>query len=306
VIRTQSPLNARETRRGSSGGAVLDLNRRVAEESWDVVVGVTRHPVQVRGAVAALAEATRLFVFVSSGNVYADHSFPGQDETGELVAGLDRDVMESMESYGPAKVACEQLVRQGFGQERALIARVGLIGGPGDVFDRTGYWPLRLARPASEDGAVLVPECARASDTSHRRPRPRGVDRRCERQGTGWHLQFHRPDDDLLRASGDCARSRPTQWAPGPRRSAVAALARRAEWMGERSMPLWIADPDWIGFNAMDSGRARGAGLMTRPLRETLADTLAWELTRDPARIRQAGLSDADERALLSVYPDSL
>jgi nucleoside-diphosphate-sugar epimerase len=62
--------------------------------------------------VAALADRARLFVFVSSGNVYADHSFPGQDETGELVAALDRDVMESMESYGPAKVACEQLVRQ--------------------------------------------------------------------------------------------------------------------------------------------------------------------------------------------------
>jgi 2'-hydroxyisoflavone reductase len=155
--------------RGLSGetavGAVLvradrtrpDAYERVAEGSWDVVVDVTRHPGQVRGAVAALADRTRLFVFVSSGNVYADHSFPGQDETGELVAALDRDVMESMESYGPAKVACEQLVRQGFGQERALIARVGLIGGPGDVFDRTGYWPLRFARPPSEDGAVLVP-----------------------------------------------------------------------------------------------------------------------------------------------------
>jgi hypothetical protein len=73
------------------------------------------------------------------------------------------------------------------------------------------------------------------------------------------------------------------------------------EWMGARSLPLWIADPDWIGFNAKESSRARGAGLMTRPLQETLADTLAWELTRDPGRIRQAGLSDEDERRLLSL-----
>jgi nucleoside-diphosphate-sugar epimerase len=70
------------------------------------------------------------------------------------------------------------------------------------------------------------------------------------------------------------------------------------EWMGERSMPLWLANPDWIGFNANDNSRARGAGLITRPLEETLRDTLAWELTREPDRRRQAGLSDDDERAL--------
>jgi 2'-hydroxyisoflavone reductase len=302
--------------RGLSGetavGAVLvradrtrpDAYERVAEGSWDVVVDVTRHPGQVRGAVAALADRTRLFVFVSSGNVYADHSFPGQDETGELVAALDRDVMESMESYGPAKVACEQLVRQGFGQERALIARVGLIGGPGDVFDRTGYWPLRFARPASEDGAVLVPNAPQLPTQV--------IDVRdlaawiVDASGRGLvgtfnvtgptmtfseHLEIARA---VARHNGRLVRADP-QWllSHGVR-----------EWMGERSMPLWIADPDWIGFNARDSSRARGAGLMTRPLQETLADTLAWELTRDPARTRQAGLSDEDERALLSVYPD--
>jgi hypothetical protein len=73
------------------------------------------------------------------------------------------------------------------------------------------------------------------------------------------------------------------------------------EWMGPRSLPLWLADPAWIGFNANDSSRARGAGLVTRPLHETLADTLAWEKTRDPARARQAGLSDDQERALLAA-----
>ena len=69
--------------------------------------------------------------------------------------------------------------------------------------------------------------------------------------------------------------------------------------LGERSLPLWLADPDWIAFNANDNSRVRGAGLTARPLEETLKDTLAWELTRDPARTRQAGLSDDDERTLL-------
>ena len=71
-------------------------------------------------------------------------------------------------------------------------------------------------------------------------------------------------------------------------------------WMGERSLPLWLFDPDWRGFNALDSSRARAAGLHTRPLEQTLTDTLAWELTRSPGRVRRVGLTDRDERALLA------
>ncbi len=69
--------------------------------------------------------------------------------------------------------------------------------------------------------------------------------------------------------------------------------------MGERSLPLWLGDLGWAGFSTRDAGKARAAGLATRPLAETLADTLAWETTRDPDRARSAGLSDTDQRALL-------
>lgn len=71
------------------------------------------------------------------------------------------------------------------------------------------------------------------------------------------------------------------------------------EWMGERSLPLWLADPDWRGFSANDSSPAQAAGLSLRPLAETLSDTLAWELAGDRDRPRRAGLSDGDETALL-------
>ena len=72
-------------------------------------------------------------------------------------------------------------------------------------------------------------------------------------------------------------------------------------WMGERSLPLWLVDPDWLGFNARDSSKARQDGLTTRPLEQTLADTLSWELTRPADRRRRAGLTDNDERALLAA-----
>ena len=123
---------------------------QVSQQDWDVVVDVSRQPGHVVRAVTALERRSESFVFVSSGNVYADHGTPGDDESAALLPALVGDVMESMETYGEAKVACERHVLAAFGTDRTLIARAGLIGGPGDIFDRTGYWPLRFVRPAAE------------------------------------------------------------------------------------------------------------------------------------------------------------
>jgi hypothetical protein len=211
--------------------------------------------------------------------------------------------METMESYGEAKVACEDHVLRGMGGDRALIARAGLIGGPGDVSDRSGYWPLRFARPASSDGAVLVPDApdlvAQVIDVRDLATwivdaAERGVTGRFNATGESvpflQHLETARA---VAGHAGPVVRADPG-W--------LQSLGVQ-EWTGPRSLPLWLADPAWVGLNAADGSRARAAGLVTRPLRETLADTLAWETTRDPARTRRAGLSDEQERALLEALP---
>jgi 2'-hydroxyisoflavone reductase len=299
--------------RGSSGdppeGALLvradrtqpGAYERVAGETWDVAVDLTRQPGQAKSAVAALAARVALFVFVSSGNVYADHSIVGQDEDGALLPALDSDVMESMETYGQAKVACERHVLRGFGSDQTAIARVGLIGGPGDIFDRTGYWPLRFARPARADGAILVPD---APDLPTQVIDVRDLAAWIVEAGTRGTAGIFNVTGETVRFPEHLEIARAVAGHIGPvvRADQRWLLAQGVlEWMGERSLPLWLADPDWIGFNARDSGKAREAGLITRPLEETLEDTLAWELTRDPARTRQAGLSDDDERALLEA-----
>jgi nucleoside-diphosphate-sugar epimerase len=272
---------------------------RVAGDTWDVAVDLTRQPGQARSAVAALAGRVASMVFVSSGNVYADHSIVAQDEDGALLAALESDVMESMETYGEAKVACERHVLQGFGPDRTAIARVGLIGGPGDIFDRTGYWPLRFARPARADGAVLVPD---APDLPTQVIDVRDLAAWIVEVGTrGVAGIFNVTGETVLFPEHlDVARAVAGHTGPVVRADQRWLLAQGVrEWMGERSLPLWLADPDWIGFNARDNSRARAAGLITRPLEATLEDTLAWELTRGPTRTRGAGLSDDDERALL-------
>ncbi|MGQ0466267.1 MAG: NAD-dependent epimerase/dehydratase family protein [Sporichthyaceae bacterium] len=293
-----APTGARFVRADRTGP---DAYREVADAAWDVVIDLSRQPGQVRGAVAALSESARFWVFVSSGNVYAEHSLPGRDENATLLPALEGEVMESMETYGQAKVACERHVLERLGPDRTLVARAGLIGGPGDLFDRTGYWPLRFARPSTADGAVLVPDDPELATQV--------ID---VRDLAGWLLDAARSRiAGVFNATGETVAlaahlelARAVAGHRGPLRAASPSwlLAHGVqEWMGERSLPLWLADPGYRGFNANDSAKARAAGLVTRPLEQTLADTLAWELTRDAGHPRRAGLSDDDERTLLAA-----
>ena len=82
--------------------------------------------------------------------------------------------------------------------------------------------------------------------------------------------------------------------APAP--EAWLAEQGVSEWSGPRSLPLWLADPDWYGLNARSTDRALAAGLALRPLEQTVRDILT-EQTEQPAG---AGLSDDDERELLT------
>jgi nucleoside-diphosphate-sugar epimerase len=282
-----------------------DAYDAVIRDVWDVVVDVSRQPGQVGGATAALAERSRSFIFISSGNVYADHGTPGQDEGAALLPALEGDVMESMDTYGQAKVGCEQQVLSAFGPDRSLIARVGLIGGPGDIFDRTGYWPLRFARPAAEDGRVLVPDAPELGTQV--------IDVRdlamwiVESGSGGLRGTFNATGETVpLRQHLETARRVAGHSGPVVAASQEWLLAHGVEpWMGGRSLPLWLPEPEDAGFNSRDSSAARAAGLVTRSLEQTLADTLAWEIARDPARPRRAGLSDDDERSLLHALADS-
>jgi nucleoside-diphosphate-sugar epimerase len=272
--------------------------REAAREEWDVVIDVSRQPGQVARATTALAGRAGSFVFVSSTNVYAGHATPGADENAALLPALAGEAMASMDTYGQAKVACEQHVLSGFGPDRSLIARVGLIGGPGDTFDRTGYWPVRFRRPAAGDGSVLVPDVPGLATQV--------ID---VRDLAGWLVDTgeHRLSGvfnvvgETIPLPAHLALAREVAGHTGP---VVAAgqdwlIAHDVQpWMGERSLPLWLPMPEYAG-HARDDSAAKAAGLTTRPLAETLADTLAWELGRNLQRPRRAGLSDHDERRLL-------
>ncbi len=298
--------------RGESGsvpdGARLvtgDRNRAegydaLLDTHWDLVVDVSRQPGQVRSALAALSDRSDRWVFVSSGSVYADHSRPGAGLDTPLLPALEGDEA-ALETYGEGKVACEEACRSARGDD-VLIARSGLIAGYGDRSDRFGYWPGRYALAQEDGGPVLVPE---------RTDRPAQfvdvedlatwlVD--AGLRGVTGAVDAYGPQ----RALGDVlARAREVARFTGSEVSVSDDALRAAgveEFMGERSLALWLADPEWAGFSARDTTSAQAAGLEVRGLDETLRAALAWERELGLARTgRRAGLDRSDELAIIAA-----
>jgi nucleoside-diphosphate-sugar epimerase len=274
-------------------------------QQWDDVVDVSWQPAQVRSALEALGDRARHWTYVSSCSVYADHATVGADESAPVLPALEAEVSDR-EQYGEAKVACEQACSRAVG-DRLLIARPGLIGGYGDRSDRFGYWPGRFDLAARDGGPVLVPDTDLLATQT---------------------IDVHDLADWLVRAGA--AGTVGVMNAVGERHSfaevieharAVAGFSgpdrdervvrvpsdwlrdqQVEEYMGPRSLPLWLADPGWAGFSARDGSRARAAGLTHRPLRDLIEDSLRWERELGLDRDRRAGLTRAEELALLERW----
>jgi 2'-hydroxyisoflavone reductase len=71
-------------------------------------------------------------------------------------------------------------------------------------------------------------------------------------------------------------------------------------WTG---LPLWIPESfaDEAGFMQIDCTKAQRAGLRTRPLAQTVADTAAWLAQRGPGHAWPDVMSADTERAILTA-----
>ena len=287
----------RTDRSQPDGYAVLPASAR-----WDLVVEVTWQPGFARGALRALAERAAQWVYISSCSVYADQSRAGADESAPLLSPLEADTAGRAQ-YGEAKVACEAACTA-YRAGEVLVARSGLIAGYGDRSDRFGYWPGRFAL-AVEDGApVLVPQ---------------GQERPAQlidvRDLAGWVVNAGLAGvTGSFNASGPVstvgevlAASRQVSGFAGATVSAgdeQLVAAQVEEYMGPRSLPLWMCDPSFAGFSSRDVAKSVSAGLTHRPLLDTAQDALRWERELGLERLdRSAGLSRAEELEIIAALP---
>jgi 2'-hydroxyisoflavone reductase len=273
----------------------------VADRDWDAVVEVSWQPRFVRGALHRLCGRTRHWIYVSSASVYVDDATPDQGEDAEVHPPYSGPEPVDWETYGPAKVACEQACVGAMEPEHVLVARAGLIGGYGDRSDRLGYWPGRLAR-ASDGEPVLVP------------PLDVPVQVLDVDDLAGWLVTTaERRTAGVFNALGDTTTLRALLQAcvgaAGRRPRLVEApqdwlVEQKVEpWSGPDSLPVWLPQPEYAGFMTRRSDAGRGAGLVPRPLRETISSSLRWEQERGVTRARRAGLTPERERELLAALP---
>ncbi|WOO98571.1 NAD-dependent epimerase/dehydratase family protein [Micrococcus terreus] len=289
------------------GGAQLvradrDLShpyREVEGTRWDAVVELASAPGRVREATSSITADH--WLYVSSISVYALHDQPCRTEDAELVPPLNADRLSGPQDYGPAKVACEQIVQQS--ASAWTVVRPGLIGGAGDDTGRTGYYPWRFAHPTGP--SVVVPDAAGAVVAMiDVKDLAAWLVRCLEQRLTG---TFHAtgPTTSLTDAIGAARRvaGRATGHGSGPGGAAVVPALPVSEqvlseqgvnpWVGPDSLPWWVPDPQWRWHAVADTSRARAAGLTFRPLEDTLADALAFEESRGgPVG---AGLSEETE-----------
>jgi 2'-hydroxyisoflavone reductase len=283
-----------ETLLGDRKGQLDALRGR----SWDAVVDDTGYvPKYVKMSAELLAPKVGYCLFVSSISVYASFAKPNDEQSATATLADPQIEQVTDTTYGPMKALCEQYSRQAF-QGRIAIVRPGYIVGPLDRTDRFTYWPVRAAR----GGEMLAPGTPRDPIQV--------ID---VRDLTRWMM-------DLVQArTNGCfnADSPPGAFTMGAllsaSRHASPTAGTQVSWVPEDFLAAhWKADeldlPPWSPLQG-DSAAASltsvkaalAAGLRSRPLEETVRDTLAWFQTlpaERQAKLR-AGLDPTKEAQTL-------
>ncbi|WP_239008499.1 NAD-dependent epimerase/dehydratase family protein [Streptomyces sp. Tue 6075] len=252
---------------GERGLAALAQSGR----EWDLVVDTwSGAPAAVRDAARLLSGRAGHFSYVSSRSVYAHPAAPGLDEEGPLVTGASPDDGGDV-PYDRAKRGGELAALDAFG-DRALLARAGLIIGPGENIGRLPWWLSRIdrggpviapGRPDVElqyidarDLAVWILDAA--ADGLH------GAYNTVSRPG---HATMGELLEACVRTTGSDAELRWTD-------PEVLLAAGAEPWS---DLPIWLPPGElYDTLHRGDHTKAYAAGLRCRPVEKTVADTWTW------------------------------
>jgi 2'-hydroxyisoflavone reductase len=274
------------------------LRSALGDDTWDAAIDTwSLAPRVIRDSAALLADRVGHYGYVSSRSVY-QWPFPaGADETAPVV---DADpASDDGADYAAAKRGGELAVLESFGG-RCVLARAGLILGPYELVGRMPWWLRRIER----GGDVLAPG-----------PPGRPLQYIDCRDLAGWLL--HAADEGITGAFNAVS-------VPGHAtmesllNAAVAATGSAANliWVapevieaagiqGWTELPVWAPpDGELAGLHDGDVSAIYAAGLVCRPVAETVTDTWRWLLAEGDPPAREGrplhGIDPDRERQVLA------
>ncbi len=264
-------------------------------------------PRVVGRSARVLAGSGAQYVFVSS--ISAVPSWPARPTPEGLEGHPCRpDAGPDDGGYGELKAGCERAVAEVFGAS-STVARAGLIIGPHENVGRLPWWLERIAR----GGEVLAPgdpgepmQLVDARDLAAflldcGEHRTGGTFNATARRG---NTTFGSWLTDCVEVTGSDA---VLTWVPDD-----LLLEHGVEPWTE--LPLWMpkggsGDDNGDHVWNSDASWAAAAGLRTRPVRESVADTWAWmqaggSAAEAPPRdyLSRHGIDPAKERSILAAW----
>jgi 2'-hydroxyisoflavone reductase len=302
-------LNRGRSREPAAGVRALRADRTVpgelaaataGEGPWDLVLDTwSAAPSAVLEAVTTLAARAETYAYVSTRSVYR---WPIPRSADESVPVVDAEPGAGAVAYPQDKRGAELAVL-GHWRGRSVIARAGLVLGPYEVTGRLPWWLRRL----SDGGRVLAPG-----------PAGRPLQYVDARDLVQWLLGGG-PGSDLAGVFN--ATSEPGHATMGSLLAAgLAVTGSSAElvWVPPEvvldagiapwnELPIWLPpDGEMAGLHDADSSAALAAGLVCRPVADTVRDTWTWLQSEGfpPPRTDRPplGLDRGREQAVLAAW----
>jgi nucleoside-diphosphate-sugar epimerase len=275
------------------------LRAVLGDARWDAVIDTWSGAARVvLESATLLAGRASHYGCVSSRSVYQWPPAVGLDESGPVVDGDAES--DASDDYAAAKRGGEIAAQEGFGANRTVLARAGLILGPYEIVGRMPWWLRRIER----GGDVLAPGPADLKlQYIDGRDLARWLLHAADEGLAGPFNTVSKPGhatmasllQAAISATGSNAR---LVWVP----PGVILAAGIAPWT---ELPIWLPpDGEAAGLHSGDVSAVYAAGLSCRPVEETVTDTWAWlQREGDPAAPpgRPAhGLEPDRERAVLA------
>ena len=273
---------------------------------WDAVVdNLAYTPRETLAVARALEPVAGRYVLISTVSVYQGWpTEPLAEDSPVLDCAPDAGPNPGYNgnpgpsTYGFGKAGCERAVMETFGLDRTAVLRPGVILGPHEYVGRLPWWLRRIER----GGQVLAPG---SPDRTIQPVDVRDVATFAVRCAGGAAGVFNTTGSGRETMGAFLAACRAVTGS-----DAELTWITDEQWLADQGVRQWTELPLWrtyAGTWAVDASRARAAGLVTRSLSDTTADTWVW-LNSDSGsmvaheRAGELGITAEREAAILGVW----